>query len=272
VSEAPTLRLVVPCYREAKRLRAADFLAFLSARPHAHLLFVDDGSDDGTAEALAALCERAEGRARVLRLGANRGKAEAVRQGLLEVQRAGAEYLGWWDADLAAPLSESDALVEALERDAGFLLAMGSRVKMLGRRIERRAVRHYVGRVFATAASLLLRLGVYDTQCGAKVLRDDPRTRALFVEPFRTRWLLDVEVLLRMERVPGAEPGRAVVEVPLREWRDVPGSKVRWWTALGAFRALAGLWWRHRAVGPERAGTGRRAAPGPVAQSVPPTG
>jgi glycosyltransferase involved in cell wall biosynthesis len=272
VNEAPTLRLVVPCYREAGRLRQADFLAFLAARPNAHLLFVDDGSDDGTAEALAALCQRANGRARVLRLDANRGKAEAVRRGLVEAQREGAAYLGWWDADLAAPLSESDALVEALQRDGGLLLAMGSRVKMLGRRIERRALRHYVGRVFATAASLLLRLGVYDTQCGAKVFRDDPRTRALFAEPFRSRWLLDVEVLLRMEGVPGAEPARSVIEVPLGEWRDVPGSKVRWWTALGAFRALAGLWWRHRVTAPARAGSEPRPAPGAVAGSVPPAG
>jgi hypothetical protein len=102
---------------------------------------------------------------------------------------------------------------------------------LLGRTIERNAVRHYVGRIFATAASLTLGLPVYDTQCGAKLFRVSPATKCLFDQPFLTRWLFDVEILARIiqryARGLDGRPDDIVCEFPLPEWREVPGSKVK---------------------------------------------
>jgi dolichyl-phosphate beta-glucosyltransferase len=42
------LVLVVPCYNEAPRLRASVFLDYVARRPFVRLVFVDDGSVDGT--------------------------------------------------------------------------------------------------------------------------------------------------------------------------------------------------------------------------------
>jgi dolichyl-phosphate beta-glucosyltransferase len=103
-------------------------------------------------------------------------------------------------------------------------------VQLLGRTIQRRLYRHYIGRVFATAASGVLSLPVYDTQCGAKLFRVSPSIRALFAEPFLGRWTFDVEIIARLTRQCAGEGRRAcdvMYELPLDEWRDIDGSKVR---------------------------------------------
>ena len=65
----------------------------------------------------------------------------------------------------------------------------------LGRTIRRHAWRHAFGRAAATAVALALGAPVYDTQCGAKLLRVTAEVPRLLATPFRTRWLFDVEAL-----------------------------------------------------------------------------
>ena len=223
--------IVVPCYNEARRLQTDRFLACLDERPQVSFLFVNDGSTDDTLQVLGALHAARGDRARVLDGGVNQGKAEAVRRGILAAIAFGPAYVGYWDADLATPLAELTAFLETIEARPEVELVMGARIKLLGRRVVRRLARHYLGRVFATAASITLRLGVYDTQCGAKVFRVTPTLADIFREKFTSRWIFDVEIIARMVAAHRCRNGTriqdAIYELPLLEWQDVGGSRIK---------------------------------------------
>lgn len=243
---AARLVVVVPCFNEERRLDAAAFRSFDRESLGLRFCFVNDGSRDGTLALLRRLVDEHPGLGSVLDLGSNHGKAEAVRRGLLAALDTGASYVGFWDADLATPLDELPRFERVLDERPEVEIALGSRVRLLGRHIERRAVRHYLGRVFATGASTTLGLAVYDTQCGAKLFRATPRLRALLAEPFLTSWVFDVEILARYVRslrgdsgLPAAE---RIYELPLRRWTDVPGSKVRAWDFVRSAVELLRIW------------------------------
>ena len=221
------LCLVVPCFNEERRLDTPAFERFMDAHPGVSFCLVDDGSGDRTRQILDGMARARPDSVRVLALATNGGKAEAVRRGMLEAHAwKPFDFIGYWDADLSTPLSELPALVAAAAAVPGCQLVLGSRVRRLGATIERLAWRHYLGRVFATAASLILGLAVYDTQCGAKLVRAD-LAPALFEAPFVSRWAFDVELIARLRRLSGGPALlAATVEVPLGEWRHRSGSKL----------------------------------------------
>jgi len=222
--------IVIPCYNEAERLDTKAFLDMSGKEPGLRFIFVNDGSTDTTPGVLKAMCEKAPEKMSVFEMKENSGKAEAVRRGVLKAIEEGYSNVGYWDADLAAPLSAIPELC-ALIDSSGATVAIGSRVRLLGRRIERRFTRHFLGRIFATFASLILEIPVYDTQCGAKVFKNTPSLKAVFSVPFRVRWTFDVELLARLsiiEKAAGnARPESSWVECPLKEWEDVAGSKIK---------------------------------------------
>jgi glycosyltransferase involved in cell wall biosynthesis len=228
----PLALIVIPCYNEEKRLALETFREFIGCtHSRIRFLFVDDGSTDGTGERLEVLRSTCPEAVTIHHLVSNCGKAEAVRQGMLQALGSGAEYLGFWDADLATPLEAIPAFCACLAEHPHFDMVFGARVQLLGRDIQRRPLRHYLGRVFSTAVSLMLRLRVYDTQCGAKLFRASPLLGELFRTPFLSPWLFDVEILARLtqlhHRAGARAPAETVCEYPLTRWRDVRGSKVR---------------------------------------------
>jgi hypothetical protein len=166
----------------------------------------------------------------VLGLDTNQGKAEAVRRGVLEAfTDSSAALVGYWDADLATPLG-AIATFSAILDEPRIQMVMGSRVKLMGRHIERDLTRHYLGRGFATLIAFALDLPVYDTQCGAKLFRANPLFARVFARRFRSRWTFDVEILARLleeERSGAIQVAEQCVECPLEAWRDQPGSKLK---------------------------------------------
>jgi dolichyl-phosphate beta-glucosyltransferase len=223
---------VVPCFEEAKRIHGPALLTLSDETTS--LVFVDDGSRDQTPMLLRGIAEKRPLQIKIIALPRNQGKAEAVRQGMLDALSSAADIIGYVDADLATPPSELRRLA-ALARSGDYDVLMGSRIQLLGHAIERNPMRHYIGRVFATCASLTLGLPVYDTQCGAKLFRRTEALIAALAQPFISRWAFDVELLARLIR---PRPGITAIAVerireePLLAWSDMPGSKLRPTAAL----------------------------------------
>lgn len=223
--------IVIPCYNESTRFPFEQFTTFVDANPAIHFLLVNDGSKDDTIDLLRRASRGREDQVDVLDQALNDGKGEAVRAGVLAaLHREGCLYVGFWDADLATPLEAIRGLTAVIAGRPELAMIFGARVKLLGRQVERRAIRHYLGRIFATVVSMTLRLPIYDTQCGAKIFRVSRETRVLFDAPFCTRWVFDVEILARFIRLRGynmESVQNSIYEFPLEQWRDVAGSRVR---------------------------------------------
>jgi dolichyl-phosphate beta-glucosyltransferase len=214
--------VVIPCYQEEKRLKHEAIDVFLAH--DISVLLVDDGSSDGTLALLRQIEARAPDKISVLPLSPNRGKAEAVRLGMVEALARGASQVGFTDADMATPASEVVRLIHALEESPALAVVMGSRIARAGARIDRKPGRHYFGRVFSTLASLAHPF--YDTQCGAKVFRAGAALSDAVASPFSSRWAFDVELIGRLLTVPNPVPFEAFLELPLVAWHDVGGSKL----------------------------------------------
>lgn len=218
--------IVVPCYNESQRLDGDAFVAFAEKNEGISFLFVNDGSRDNTLEVLNALSQR-HPRLLVLDLEQNGGKAEAVRRGMMHAAtELQADFIGFWDADLATPLSEIPRFIH-IAAGYDYKVVTGLRLLRLGAGVRRKKLRHYLGRCFATAASVMLGLPVYDTQCGAKLYRTEVVT-ALFSEKFITRWLFDVEILARYIVAYGRTAAtNEIYEHPVFAWEEVGGSRLK---------------------------------------------
>jgi glycosyltransferase involved in cell wall biosynthesis len=230
--------VVVPCFNEAERLDAGAFADL--ARHVDMLLFVDDGSTDHTRSVLQGLVDGGAGRIALLALPHNVGKAEAVRVGMLDAIARGSTLVGYLDADLATPPTEMLRLLEIARLQPTRTAVLGSRVALLGHTVHRRPMRHYLGRLYATAASLALGVAVYDTQCGAKVFRVGAPLRVALAERFHDRWSFDVELLARILADPH-QSSDPVIEIPLTTWSDIAGSSVGAPAGARAALALIGL-------------------------------
>ena len=224
------VEIAVPCYNEEDRLDLPAFERALASWPGLGFVFVDDGSSDGTSDLLAKFRRGREDRVVVESLAENSGKAEAVRKGCLRALESSPELIGYWDADLSTPLTEIGRFVNVFERKPEVRFVLGSRVKLMGRTVVRSAARHYAGRVFATAASLVLSLPVYDTQCGAKMLVACEPLRDVLAKPFLTRWIFDVELIARYlaleEEHLDCGRGASIYELPLMAWIDRGDSRL----------------------------------------------
>jgi dolichyl-phosphate beta-glucosyltransferase len=249
----PLCLVVVPCYNEGSRLQSQTILDFLRRVEGISLLFVNDGSRDNTISVLQSMRNECQERIQILDQNENTGKAEAVRLGLLTaMQQPDVGYVGFWDADLATPLDALPEFLAVLAGNRRLQMVFGSRVRLLGRQVHRRAIRHYLGRIFASCVSLALRLPIYDSQCGAKLFHVTPELTESLRDPFRSRWVFDVEILARYIALHHGDTSylqESIYEFPLKYWSDVVGSKVKLGDFFQSFIDVFSIYLRYLAPG-----------------------
>jgi glycosyltransferase involved in cell wall biosynthesis len=244
-----TYGIVIPCFNEGQRLNSSLFVEFLKHHENIFFVFVNDGSTDNTHDLLMSMADECSEMIHIAELKSNSGKAEAIRCGINYILKNNkAPLVGYWDADLSTPLSEIPRFIHFLTEHQKILFLMGSRVKRLGTNIKRSEIRHYFGRIFATAVSIILKLPVYDTQCGAKLIRRELAEK-IFREQFISRWLFDVELIARViDKFGHFKAIGYIYEFPLNIWIDEGKSKVKTIDFLRAPYELILIRYKYRAA------------------------
>jgi dolichyl-phosphate beta-glucosyltransferase len=211
------LSVVVPCFNEEQRLpRTIEQIESFFGGRHAdfELILVDDGSADGTRQAMDAAAAR-NSSVRVEALPHNRGKGRALAVG---VAAAKGDEILLTDADLSTPIEELDKLQAALDGGAGVAIASralrGSRVE-----VSQPIYRVVMGKAFNLIVQAVLLPGIWDTQCGFKLFRGD-LARAVFADLKTDGFGYDPEALYLAKL-----RGERIAEVPV-VWRNSAPTKV----------------------------------------------
>ncbi|KAK3422480.1 dolichyl-phosphate beta-glucosyltransferase [Eucalyptus grandis] len=240
------ISLIVPAYNEEHRLPGAidetmNYLQKRAAKDKSfsyEVIIVDDGSKDETTRvAFNFVKKHTVDNVRVILLGRNHGKGEAIRKGMLHAR---GELLLMLDADGATKVNDLEKLEnqihavakqdfhygDSASNDSSFkvsdipVAAFGSRAHMEEKALAtRKWYRNFLMKGFHLVVLLTAGSGIRDTQCGFKMFTR-AAARKLFANVRLKRWCFDVELVFLCKWF-----GIPMVEISVN-WSEIPGSKV----------------------------------------------
>jgi glycosyltransferase involved in cell wall biosynthesis len=223
--QPPDFHLVIPCYEESSRLPSylCDLILLLREKEYStNILIVDDGSNRQERarlkEIISELGKTSDLIMDPLYLEKNMGKGYAVRAGWQTGRSA--KWLAFVDADGATPACEVIRIFDTVyQNNDSNRCYMGSRIRMLGRSVERHWKRHVVGRMYATLVGIVINEAIYDSQCGFKIIPGQAFA-AISNVLSENRFAFDSELIAAL-----SDAGYCLEETPV-DWKDIPGSKV----------------------------------------------
>lgn len=159
----PLISVIVPLYNEAESVpelyaELAEALGSYSDR--CEMIFVDDGSRDGSCERLQTI-RGTDARVKIVRLRVNQGKSTALQAGFREAE---GQIIVTLDADLQDDPKEVPRFLQKLEE--GFDLVSGWKVKRYDP-----WVRRFLSAIFNRVTSRLTGVRLHDFNCGYKAYR-----------------------------------------------------------------------------------------------------
>ncbi len=222
--------VVIPAYNEAENIgHVLEAMPKSVAGVKVSVVVIDDGSDDGTAEAA-----RAAGAAAVSSQ-INRGGGAALRMGFDIARAYGAEIVVTMDADGQHLPSEIERLVEPILAGR-FECVIGSRI--LGERESDSRIRYAGIHVFNTVIRILTSVKITDCSNGFRAFRVDVLSRLLLrQDQFHTSELI----------IDAAKNGIAIGEAPVTVLRRKSGESKKGKDltyGLSFARTVLKTWWR----------------------------
>ncbi|MDP3999624.1 MAG: glycosyltransferase [bacterium] len=227
------LSIAIPVYNEEGRLpvKLAPYLEYLEKHlPDYELIFVDDGSTDGTLKFLDSLAT-VNSRVKIIHNTVNRGRGFGMRAGVLA---ASGEYVLETDADLPVSPEYIDKFIDFLAANPDVGLIMGSRelpgsIFVLGQP----PLRVFAGKVFHIIFGFLFGVKFKDVMCGFKMFRQKV-AKDIFHYVYDDKYLAAGEVIYVAHKF-----GYKIKEAPI-SWEDDRRSKV--FILKDSFRTLLGMW------------------------------
>ncbi|XP_042455804.1 dolichyl-phosphate beta-glucosyltransferase-like [Zingiber officinale] len=238
------ISLIVPAFNEEHRLSGAfvETINYLQKRASSdksfsyEVIIVDDGSTDRTSKVAFSFVRKYKiENVRVILLGKNHGKGEAIRKGMLHSR---GELLLMLDADGATKINDLEKLEsqihaladkvkelnpsnQSLRLSEIEVAAFGSRAHLEKQALAtRKWYRNFLMKGFHLVVLLTAGPGIRDTQCGFKMFTR-AAGRRLFTNMRLKRWCFDVELVYLCKHI-----GIPIIEVSVN-WSEIPGSKVR---------------------------------------------
>ena len=201
------ISVVIPMYNESKIIEktAKRLSSYMEENFEDYqIIFCDDGSSDGCAEAVSRLELHGVG---VVRYDNNRGKGCAVRSGMLA---ADGDICIFTDADLAYGTDVIKCAVEKLEKTPDADMLIGSRNLDVngyeGYTLKRKLMSKAYIKVLCFAGGFKLS----DSQCGFKAFRKNA-VKKIFSECTVDGFAFDFEVILRAVNM-----GKNIIEMPVK--------------------------------------------------------
>jgi dolichyl-phosphate beta-glucosyltransferase len=207
------LSIIVPAYNEEKRIMPflADLLKVSKKLRKYEILFVNDGSTDGTLKILQGASKKNRN-IRIITYRNNRGKGYAVKQGVMKARGNKVLFI---DADGSINPEAIPQMQGALDR---YDFVWGNRGNELSE-VSQPALRRLTSSLFNPFVELLFSNRIADNLCGFKGFGRE-KAKMLFSEMKSNDWIFDVE-LFSLARKHNIRMG----DLPVK-WTHKGGSKM----------------------------------------------
>ncbi|MCD4762188.1 glycosyltransferase family 2 protein [bacterium] len=189
------LSVIVPAFNEEKNLNGniEAWLKYLKSQLYSYeLIIINDGSNDNTRN-IAKKLSQTHKSIRLINLLKNRGKGNAVREGMLKARGSFRLFI---DADNATSIQHLDAVWPILKKDYDIIIGSRNPKDAPGTKLIKPQSfwKIFLGKCGNLIFQLVNTKGIWDTQCGFKIFTAKSAEK-IFLKTTINRWAFDVEVI-----------------------------------------------------------------------------